>query len=368
MPAHSREVFERLPPDPLPALPEPDGTLGPYAHSPLRTVTGTRVNPEAAAWYQHREATVTHESPVRTCCHPDLELWLDNVGGFDPRCRMEQLPIDEWPLPRGIPRVRLAKKFPPFDLPVGAYAVDYQNLNASTRRLPLEDAWVSTEVRQKFPEGSFLILDFVGEHRLIEPLWAYGREFWEHPFLDQFDAVVIPEFSTFVDDPKPQYLIGERMKQIFAQEGWESGRNVIPSIAWSSETSLRRQADLIGSMWPKVNTVFLDLLGLGVDRVAWLWSRFEMLYRYIAPLPQRILISGGSSGWSIAELHEIFPRGNFHLLHIGPFTNAMRMDATPRRRAEAFRAECHKIEEWGNGLHLPPRMARPEIPPELLPR
>lgn len=355
-----------LPPDPLPALAEPDGSIGPYAHSGLRSITGTRINPEAAFWYQHRDLSRVPHSPVRTCAHPDLELWLANVGGFDARMRVAQPASEDWPLPRLIPRVKVHRGFPPFDLPAGWYAIDYQDLNSSLRHLPERD-WI-LGLREMFPAGSHLILDFIGKHEIVEPLWRFGREFWEHPLLDCFDAVIIPEFSSFLDDPKPTYLVGERMKQVFAQEGYECGRTVVPSLAWASETSLRRQADLIGSLYPKVNTVFLDMLALNVDKTTWLWSRFEMLHKYFAPLPCRFIISGATSGWAIAELHAIFPRGNFHLLHIGPWMQATRSEANRHERAEMFRRDCQRLEEWGEGDNLPPRMPRPEIPADLMPR
>lgn len=348
-------------------MPEPDGRIGPYAHSPLRTITGTQINPEAAYWYEHRELVCTPTSPVRTCAHPDLDLWLENVAGFDPRMHMRQPPAAEWPLPLLVPRVKVHRHFPPFDLPVGWYAIDYQDINASLHHLPQRE-WLSG-LRDMFPAGSKLILDFIGKHEFIEPLWRFGREFWEHPFLDSFDAVIVPEFSSFLDDPKPTYLIGERMKQIFAEEGHSAGRLVVPSLAWASESSLRRQADLIGSLAPDmINTVFLDMLALNVDRTAWLWSRFDMLYKYFAPLDCRFLISGATAGWAVAELHEIFPRGNFHLLHIGPYMQATRIEANRFERAEVFRKECQRLEEWAAGEHLPARMPRPDVPTDLLPR
>ena len=97
-------------------------------------------------------------------------------------------------------------------------------------------------------------------------LWTL-REFWYSPFLNNFSGIILPDFSAFSDDPWPQSLFGERMQQIFGQEGSESGRNIIPSIAWCGEESLRRQMALWCSQAPQVNTIMLDCYGAGRDRV-----------------------------------------------------------------------------------------------------
>lgn len=356
--------MSQLPPHPLPPLPEPDGTMGPYSNSALRSITGTRINPEARFWYDRASQVVVPESPVRTCAHPDLALWLENVGGFDPRMSMRQPDLEHWPMSRLIPRVHLYKSFPPFELMPGTYSVDYVSLTQASDRLP-EQEWVKN-IRSMFPEGSRILLNFIGKNQQTHYIWHLGREFWEAEFLRNFDGIVSPEFSTFLDDPKPQYLIGERQKQIFCQEGFEAGHTTIPSIAWSSESSLRRQLDLVMSLYPRVNTVWMDCLGAGVDPTAWTWSRLEMLEKHIPPdFPMRWLIAGAVSGWAIVELHRIFPRGNFHSVNIRPFAKTMSKAGTTKERTESFQGHCRRIEGWLRQEDLPPAQPRPELPPEF---
>ncbi|WP_217924720.1 DUF4417 domain-containing protein [Miltoncostaea oceani] len=335
-----------------------------YAASPLRSITGTRINPEARYWYDRRGLCTAVDSPVRTGAHPDLVAWIGNVAGFDSRLRMTQPAIEEWPMSRLIPRVHVYKSFPHFELMPGTYSIDYVSLTKARDRLPGQE-WVE-DIRGMFPEGSTLLLNFIGNNAQTHYIWSLGPEFWAAPFLRNFDGIVSPEFSTFIDDPKPQFLIGERQKQIFCQEGAEAGFTTIPSIAWSSESSLRRQLDLVMSLYPRVNTVWLDCLGAGVDPTAWTWSRIEMLEKHIPPdFPMRWLVAGAVSGWAIVELHRIFPQGNFHSVNIRPFAATMGKAGTRGERVARFQTHCRRIEGWLRREDLPPAQPRPESLPGM---
>jgi hypothetical protein len=120
-----------------------------------------------------------------------------------------------------------------------------------------------------------------------------------------------PTFDAFSDSPVAQSLIGERMLQIFAQEGSQAGRNVIPTIAFRSEDSLRRQVGLVASLYPRVNTVMIDCNGSNVDPTLWKWRWLFALHDHFAGLPPiRWIISDITAGWAIRELNEIFQQRN----------------------------------------------------------
>lgn len=350
-----------LPTDP-PPHPEGENLDTLYAHSALRTVTGVSV-PEAARGVYRQRALCTHPlSPVRTLAHPELGVWLSETGGFDPRLRITQPPQEEWPMTRLIPRVRPYKSFPPFPLPAATYAVDYQSLTTATNRAP-DAAWAQ-DTKALFPAGSRVILDFIGNNQQTQWIYSMGRAFWHEPFLQGFDAIVCPEFSTFENDPAPQMLIGERQKQIFLQEGYDMGFTVIPSLAWSTEDSLRRQLDLVGSLYPAVNTVWLDLLGAEVEGNAWTWGRLEALAKHLpVNLPVRWIVCGASSAWAITELHQIFQGAPFHQVSIRPYANAVSRAGTPNEQRERFMRACHRTEALLRGEDLPARQQRPELPP-----
>src|SRR6202035_3374648 len=99
------------------------------------------------------------------------------------------------------------------------------------------------------------------------------------PFLSHFDGIIVDNFDPFSNSPRPQTLQGERMHQLFMEEGARSGHNVIPALAWADESSLRRQIELFTSN-PQLNTVYVDAYGPRVDRRLWSWRWLMALERY----------------------------------------------------------------------------------------
>ena len=350
-----------LPPDPLPPLADPcfGDQPGPYSASPLRDVCGTRIQPDALGFYKHRELLCRADTWVKTCAHPELEAWLGDVGGFDPRSALSQPALSEWPLSAIIPRLSVWGEQLPFPLDPATYVIDYTYLHSNPRTLP-ERAWVM-RLRERFPEGAKLILAFFGNRALTLGLWPQ-IEFWHHPFLDQFDAVLMPDFSAFSDDPTPQYLLGERMQQVFAQDGARAGRTVIPSIAWTTESSLRRQIELWASRYPSVNTIHLDCYGSQVDRTGWNWRWLFAMEKYCAHLPHiRWLVSGMTSGWTVRELNRIFPAGNYCLApSVSAYLGVMSGSRDPAWQAQAFRIKMRRFEDLKAGREVAEPMARPD--------
>src|SRR5690606_16703569 len=147
--------------------------------------------------------------------HPDLEAWIADVGSFDPHSRVVQPSLEDFPLSAVCARVDVRGRKMPFALEPMTYLVDYASLHTNPRTLPDPDK-VPDLFENHFPEGSQLLLSFFSDRALTLGLWAL-TDFWNQPWLDQFTAVVLPDFSAFSDDPWPQSLLGERMHQVFAE-------------------------------------------------------------------------------------------------------------------------------------------------------
>jgi len=173
----------------LPALPEDNGQMGPYANSPLRTITGTQRNPLATGgWYEGQAARlVTPEAPVITCAHPQLEMWTRVVQGMDPHWDIQQMPIDEWPLSRVIPRITPSSNFPQWPIPQGTYWIDYPSVTSSLQKLPEKD-W-QLNFANAFPEGSTLLLGCIAAKQYRLNMWRTRFSIWNHPFFKQFTHI-----------------------------------------------------------------------------------------------------------------------------------------------------------------------------------
>jgi len=348
----------------LPALEQYDGTISPYANSELRSITTTRVDRLAwESWYQDKAELVASEaSPVITCAHPQLELWLRMTEGFDPSLKMTQPPADQWPLTRIIPRVMPGKQGIPFTLPMGNYWIDYGEISSSMKHLP-DREW-TYKATEQFPDPNRVTLGYIGKHLLSRLIWRQRFALWSNPFFEQFKegGMVVPDFSAWLDDPRPQALVGERMTQQFAELGCSRGYRMIPTLAWQNTEMLRRVADLFGSMYPQVNTVYLYLTSTGVERTAWLYSRLEDIQAHLSDLPFRFLISGVESGWGINALREALPKENFHLVAGRPWMQARLSFGDNQERALNFRRAVGRMEEWHRGENLPPLRPKPENP------
>jgi hypothetical protein len=352
-----------LPPEQLPPLDDPVfGGPGPYASSDLRDVCGTRINPDAIGWYKRRHLIRLPTCPAKTCAHPELDQWLGDVGSYDPRAAVTQPALSEWPFSAICPRIVVWGQELAFPLEPATYVIDYPYLHSNPQTLPARE-WV-LRLRDRFPDGSRLLLSFFGNRALTLGLWTL-TDFWYHPFLDQFDGVILPDFSAFSDDPVPQYLLGERMQQIFAQEGSEAGRAVVPSIAWSSETSLRRQVELWTSRAPRVNTIQLDCYGSNVDRTGWIWRWLFALEKYCAGKPYiRWLISGITAGWAIRELNRIFPEKNYCLIpSVSMFVSSTKGTTDKEFMGLQFSRRMRQLEAFRRGEEVADPLPRPDAWP-----
>lgn len=352
-------------PDPIPPLPDPylDGEISPYSISPLRDVCGTRIAFDSP-YYKVRSAMTRPGFWLKSAVHPELEIWINQVSGFDPRSKIIQTPLPDLPMSAVIPRILGKGGGLPFSMDKGTYIVDYPSMNSAPDKPP-EREWVPSFKQDSLPEGSQLLLSFFGSRKLTMGLWTI-QGFWDHPFMKQFDGVMMPDFSCFADDPKPQSLFGERMMQIFAREGSDAGMNIIPTIAWAEESSMRRQVELWASQYPYVNTIHLDCYGAKVDRKGWIWRWLYAIEKYCKPHQHiRWLISGVTAGWAIRELNEIFPNRNFNLIMaLSPYVNSMVGSTDPEFRARKFREKIRTLEDLHSGRVQAPKDPRPDEWPQ----
>lgn len=331
-------------------LPAPSGSL--YINSGLSSIVGADINPLARdKWYARRAEVTSERSRVLTGAHPQLASWISALAGWDPNWSVKQPAASEWPFSRVIPRVKPGGHFPDWPISQGTYWFDYPAITGSLRKLP-STSW-SMELASRLPEGSFSLLGGLGTIAQRMNMWRMRDELFASDFVRQFDAIVCPDFSSYLDDPRPQALIGERMTQIWASEASAAGLPVIPILSWQDEDALIRQVDALGSQYPQVHTVYVELLARGVNRVAWMRSRLKDLETYCAHLPVRWLFSGVDSGWIIGELRRIFPAGNWHSVTLWPWMRTGFNPGLIDQKSRHFRKSVASIEQWAQGRNLP---------------
>lgn len=353
----------KLPPNPLPSLSDPalpnEDSI--YRHSSLRVVCGTRINPDAIGWYKRKDLVTDENCPVKTALHPEIEAWIGNIEGYDPRSKTFQPELKDAPLSAIIPQVvpKMNGTFS-YELYPASYLVNAVNIQSNPITYPEQPIGI----KNNLPEGSQLLLGWFGEHTYIQGIWP-RVDFWELEFLKEFDAILLPVFSAFCDDPIPQYLMGERMQQIFAEEGAAAGYNVIPTVAWASEDSLRRQIELWMSLYPKVNTIAFDCLGSGVNRTKWIWRWLFAIEKYLAGIEHiRFIFTGLNSGWAIRELNEMFPNKNYHLVSSRhEYIRATSGTSDTEIQSKKFRQHLKKLEDFRSGENLADKASRPEVWP-----
>jgi len=145
----------KLPPDPLPSLNDPalPDEESIYGYSPIKTVTGTKINPDALEYYQHRQVLTDPAFAAKTLVHPELENWLTDVAGFDPRSVIKQPDRIDMPIsaviPQVIPRANGSFLFP---LQPGTYIVNAMNIQANPSSYPEK----IIGIKNHLPEGSQL--------------------------------------------------------------------------------------------------------------------------------------------------------------------------------------------------------------------
>lgn len=351
----------------LQALPDPAlaGQIGPYAASAMRSIMGAHINPYAVDLYGNMATYLaTNKDAMITAVHPEAGAWLKYLGGGDSDWTMQQRPIDELPLSRVLPRVPIYDREWPWAIPKGSYWLDYMNFSRHRTKVPgdkmPDDAW-KLRVHSQFPEGSQLVLGPIQDHHVRINMWNLRYKLWESDFIKQFDAVVCPDFSSYINDPGPQALMGERMTQIWSEMASRHGINVIPIISWSNEDSLARQADRLGALVEAglVHTVYIEWLARGVKKPHWIHHRIEAFQRHLAHLNVRWIFSGIESGQVMALVHNALPAGNFHTVGIWSWKRTQFVPGLSEQRARTYRSKLARIEQHQRGEDLPAPLPRP---------
>lgn len=281
--------------------------------------------------------------------HASRELWQEDVGTFDLWVDLRgQRPLS---LPRYIPAVKPRSKMAAA-LPRWTYTISVNDLIRTTGT-PREVAY---RVREFFPKGSQLLLNFFGEDRYLEPIWTRGASFWdpegEGSWLSQFDAIVAVNYSLYLDDSSFEIMHSLRRSYMAAQEIHDAGHTVIPLLSYVSEKQLAEQVEAL--MASGVETVCVNLQVVEGEKLSYQRKNIEYLGHIARNTPWRLIAYGLARRELVDELAGMFG-DRLVLSNSGPYFHAMRRHKGQRRRT--FTEELRSFTRLAAG-------APPEAPSE----
>lgn len=278
--------------------------------------------------------------------HQDRDAWQADTGTLEMNLRIEEQPPVA--LPSFMPSVKIRSRMKE-SLPVWTYTVPVNDLITVDGR-PRDIAY---EIRDYFPEGSQLVLNFFAEDHYIEPIWTRGAEFWRGPgseWLDNFDAIIGINFSLYHDDPSFEIMNCMKRMQMSNQEIHDSGHTVIPLVAFIEEKQLAEQVENYAASG--LHTVAFQLQVVEGEKAT--YQRDSALFMdYVARHTDwRVIAYGIARPDVIDSLYKSFGPERLVVSNAGPYFDAMRGGGSAFGRRETLIGGIRKYTQlvrWGAG-------------------
>ncbi|MCC7536892.1 MAG: DUF4417 domain-containing protein [Deltaproteobacteria bacterium] len=161
---------------------------------------------------------------------PDFARALLEVGGFGHR-GIPHLLQPEGPIPRYVPALQHGIGD---DVPLDWAAIPLSSLMRFRRGTYRPTATSALELRAAFglPSHARLILLGTGKDRGIEQYWRWHRMHGTPAALAMlgFTCGVVPNYSLFLEDPRPQHLFNRKRSLLCAAAWSKSGMPAIPYL------------------------------------------------------------------------------------------------------------------------------------------
>ncbi len=271
--------------------------------------------------------------------HSSRDLWQADVGTLDLELAIgEQSPIA---LPPFVPSVKLRERMRGAFVP-WTYTVTVSDL-IRTDGTPREVAY---RVRDYFPEGSRLVLNFFCEDRFLEPIWTIGPSFWEGEWLDAFDAIVSVNYSLYADDASFAIMTSQKQAQMSVQEIHDAGHAVIPLLQYVDEANLYELLECYGSN--AVHTVAVNMQVVAGEKLAFQKENVRLMRIVAEQTDWRVLAYGIANRALLKELHEVFA-GRLVTSNASAYFDVMRKPMPVAERRERFVGEIRKYSLMTKG-------------------
>jgi hypothetical protein len=288
-----------------------------------------------------------HGSGCSTCgtkcrSHESRDLWQADVGTLD-----LELWIDRQPplaLPRFIPNVKLRDRMRGALIP-WTYTVAVSDVIRADGT-PRDVAY---HVRDYFPEGSQVILNFFCEDHYLEPVWTLGAAFWEGEWLRLFDAIVAVNYSLYADDASFEIMHSLKRSQISAQEIHDAGHPVIPLLSYIDEKQVYELLENYGASGLHTVAINMQVVGARTGEKLSFQKENVRLMRHIARHTDwRVLAYGIARRELVGELAEIFG-DRLVTSNASAYFDVMRKPMPTSERRARFTGEIRKYQAMTEG-------------------
>lgn len=159
------------------------------------------------------------------------------------------------------------------------------------RLLPFNYAKSATDTAQTL---HFFIDDYQ-----FERLWNSPNKYLE--LIQQFDGVLTPDFSMYMDMPLPMQIWNEYRRRALGNYWQRNGVWVVPTLSWSDK---RSYGFCFGGL-PKHSTYAISSVGVKKDETAMQVWRDGMDTAIKTLKPARLLLYGGNFGYDFGNIEVI---------------------------------------------------------------
>lgn len=262
----------------------------------VRTICGGCRHDEGCDWC-YCDGMGCSSCGTKCRSHSGRDLWQADVGTLDLELDIEEQP--PFALPNFVPSVKLRERMRGALIP-WTYTIAVSDLIRADGT-PRE---VAHRVRDFFPEGSRLVLNFFCEDRYLEPIWTIGPSFWEEEWLKSFDAIVSVNYSLYSDDASFAIMTSLKQSQMSAQEIHDAGHRVIPLLSYVDEGQLYELLENYGASG--LHTVAVNMQVVAGEKLAFQKENVRLMRLVAEQTNWRVLAYGIANRALVGELSEMF--------------------------------------------------------------
>lgn len=168
------------------------------------------------------------------------------------------------------------------------------------------------------------ILEFYIKDRAIEGFWTNRKEIYRKLKVQNFKAIITPNFSLYEDAPRSEHLYNiQRSKKVY-NEMIKEGLPAIPDVVWATNEDLEFWIKEIN----RSNTKTIAFSFMNVDtklKASNAWRHYLLGYKILISRIQKnieIIIAGISSVERVREIKKVSENRKISIMHQAAWVNS----------------------------------------------